>query len=76
VVWEVVGRRGSRRCEVRVSKREAGRMTVMWRVGMVRLTIELVTSNLRGPLITPFANGGASYSRMEYSFGNTWPAIL
>jgi hypothetical protein len=36
------------------------------------------TSNehLRGPLITPFANGGASYSGMEYPFGNTWLAIL
>jgi hypothetical protein len=39
---------------------EAGRMVVMWRVGMVRLTCELVFSNLRRLSITLFANGGVS----------------
>ena len=65
-----------RRREGRRPERESGRITAMWRVGMIYLTHELAISNLRGLLITPFANGGASCSEMEYAFGNTWPAIL
>ena len=61
--------------EGRGSEREAGRMAVMWRVGMVRLTRELVISNLRRLLVTPFANGGVSCFGIAYAFGNTVSAI-